>query len=166
MRLARLLPATTFVVLLLAQSAAAQTGVSVSELEILNWFEYGGVLAIGWSAGVTSWLVTGHQAMWCLFVNMPRAWKLLRKNVLTSSLPIYKYLLGGSLLLMLGAILVDQVWGIWTQAFDVGLLAGIVVGAGHSFLNMRHVGNQVDFLEANQRYLNEDQVALFTDSYK
>jgi hypothetical protein len=164
MRLARLLSATTFLIFLSARSAAAQTGVSAGEMEILNWFEYGGMLAIGWGAGVTSWLVTGHQAMSCLFVNMPWAWKLLRKNVLTSSLPIFKYLFGGGLLLVLGAILVDQVWGIWTQAFDVGLLAGIVVGAGHSFLNMRRVGNRVDFLDANQRYLNEDQVPFFTDS--
>ncbi|MFB6098562.1 MAG: hypothetical protein ABEK84_05515, partial [Salinibacter sp.] len=112
------------------------------------------------------WLVTGHQAMSCLSVDMPRAWRLWRKNVLTSRVPVYKYLLGGSLLIVLGVVLVEQLWGFWEDAFDVGLLAGIVVGAGHSLIKTREEGNQIDFLEANQRFLNEKRVRLFTEYEK
>jgi hypothetical protein len=97
---------------------------------------------------------------------MPRAWKLWQKGILTSRLPIYKYLLGGGLLLVLGIVLVDQLWGVWTKAFDVGVIAGVVVGAWFSFVNARKFRNQIDFLEANQRFLNENKVPLFTESEK
>lgn len=163
MRLVRFLAVTTALTLLFAPSAAAQTDLSIRGSEVLSWGEYFGMLAIGWGVGVTGWLVTGHQAMSCLFADMPRAWKLWQKKVLTSSLPIYKYLIGGGLLLLLGTILIHQLWGFWTQAFDVGLLAGVVVGAGHSFVTVREQGSQIDFLEANQRFLNEKKVPLFTD---
>lgn len=130
----------------------------------MAWAEYFGILAIGWGVGVTGWLTTGHQAVSCLFVDMPRAWKLWQKKVLTSSLPVYKYLAGGGLLLVLGTLLVNQLWGIWTQAFDVGIMTGVVVGAGHSFVNAREFGGQIDFLEANERFLNKGKVSLFPES--
>lgn len=163
MHLARLIPITLVLGLLAVRSAAAQTGLSIHVEEFLTWGEYFGMVAIGWGTGVTGWLVSGHQAMLRLFVDMPRAWKLWQKNALTTSLPIYKYLLGGGLLLMLGTILLNQLWGFWTQPFDVGLLTGVIVGAGHSFVNAQRPANQIDFLEANQRYLNEKKVALFTE---
>lgn len=154
------------VVLVLPQPAMGQaTGFGV-ETGMLEWGEYAGMLAIGWGVGVTGWLVTGHQAVSCLFIDMPRAWTLWRKRILTSSLPIYKYLIGGGLLLMLGTVLVDQLSGMWTHAFDVGVLAGVVVGAGHSFVASRRYRSQIDFLEANQRFLNEKKVSLFTEYEK
>lgn len=162
MRLARCLSATVLL-LFFVHPASAQTEIPLNSSEVLVWAEYFGILAIGWGVGVTGWLVTGHQAMTCLFVDMPRAWKLWRNDVLTSSLPIYKYLLGGGFLLTLGTVLIHQLWGIWTQPFDVGLLAGVVVGAGHSFVTGRQEGSQIDFLEANQRFLNEKKVPLFTE---
>lgn len=163
MHFARLVPTTLVVGLLFVRSATAQTGLPVGVEGLLMWGEYFGMLAIGWGMGVTGWLVSGHQAMVCLFVKMPRAWKLWKKKALTSSLPIYKYLLGGGLLLMLGTILFNQIWGVWSQAYDVGLLTGVIIGAGHSFVNSRKFSNQIDFLEANQRFLNEKKVALFTE---
>lgn len=163
MRLIRFIPVTTLVLLSLARSAAAQTGVPVRNTEILMWVEYAGILAIGWGVGVTGWLVTGHPAMRYLFVNVPSAWKLRLKNALTSSLPIFKYLLAGGLLLTLGTFLANQLWGIWIQPFDIGLLVGGVVGLGHSFVNIRRRGSKTDFLEANQRYLNESKVDFFTE---
>ena len=45
----------------------------------------------------------------------------------------------------------------------MGLLTGVIVGAGHSVMNMRTLGDPVDFLEANQRYLSEDEVSFFTE---
>lgn len=152
--------------LVLPPSAMAQASVPGLESGMLEWGEYAGMLAVGWGAGVTGWLVTGHQAVSCLFVDMPRAWKLWRKRVLTSSLPIYKYLIGGALLLVLGTFLMDQLSGVWTHAFDVGVLAGVVVGAVHSFATARKYRNQIDFLEANQRFLNEGEVSLFTEYKK
>lgn len=130
---------------------------------VMAWAEYFGIFAIGWGVGVTGWLITGHQAVSCLFVDMPRAWKLWQKKVLTSILPVYKYLAGGGLLLLLGTLLVNQLWGIWTQAFDVGIMTGLVVGAGHSFVNAREFGGQIDFLEANERFLNKNKVSLFPE---
>jgi hypothetical protein len=41
--------------------------------DVMAWAEYFGVLAIGWGVGVTGWLTTGHQAVSCLFVDVPRA---------------------------------------------------------------------------------------------
>ena len=163
MRPLQLVLATVFFLLFIVQTATAQTGLPVKEIEILRMFQFFGVFCIGWGVGVTGWLVTGHQAMACLFVDMPRAWKLWQKNVLTSSLPIYKYLIGGGLLLVLGTVLVDQLWGLWFQAFDAGIMAGFVVGAGHSLVNLHEMGSQIDFLEANQRYLNKQRVSLFTE---
>lgn len=163
MRLIRLVPITTLILLSSARSAAAQTGVPVRSTEILMWAEHAGILAIGWGVGVTAWLITGHPAMRCLFVNVSRAWRLRRKNALTSSLPVFKYLLAGGLLLALGAILAHQLWGIWIRPFDIGLLAGGIVGLGHSFVKIRRPGSKIDFLEANQRYLNEDKVVFFTE---
>jgi hypothetical protein len=152
--------------LVLTQPTMAQAGGLGVETGMLQWGEYAGMLAVGWGVGVTGWLVTGHQAVSCLFVDMPRAWKLWRKRVLTSSLPIYKYLIGGGLLLVLGTLLVDQLSGMWTHAFDVGVLAGIVVGAGRSFVTARKYRSQIDFLEANQRFLNEKEVSVFTEYKK
>ena len=163
MRLAKLFPAPAFAVLISPRLAVAQSVFPVRVGEVLMWSEYLGMVAIGWGVGVAVWLVSGQPAITCLFVDLPRAWKLRREHVLTSSLPIYKYLLGGALLLVLGAILVDQLWGFWTSAFTVGLLAGVIVGAGHSVVNVQKRGGPVDFLEANQRYLNEDEVPLFTE---
>lgn len=162
MRLARLISTTVLALLLAVQSAFAQQGLSGGKTELLSLLEVFGVFCIGWGGGVTGWLVTGHQAVTCLFLDMPRAWKLWTKDVLTSSLPVYKYLVAGGTLLVLGAVLVEQLWGVWVQAFDFGLIAGFFMGAGHSFMNLR-AGNQIDFLEANQRYLNEKEVTVFTE---
>jgi hypothetical protein len=159
----RLIPIMAFHLLSLVRPASAQTGVSARGVEMLIWAEYLGILAVGWGAGVTVWLMTGHPAVTCLFKSMPRAWKLRRKNALKSSLPIFKYLFVGGFLLVLGAILANQLWGLWMQPFGVGVLTGMIVGAGHSVANLRRHGNQIDFLEANQRYLNEDEVVLFTE---
>lgn len=161
-QIARILPAA-LILLLVPESARAQSLVPFIDSGAIAWGEYFGVLATGWGVGVTVWLVTGHQAVSCWFVDMPRAWKLWQKEILTSSLPIYKYLVGGGLLLLLGTFLLNQLWGIWTQAFDVGVMAGVVVGAAHSFMNAQEVGSQIDFLEANQRFLNEKEVSLFTE---
>lgn len=163
MRLAKLFPAPAFAALIVPRLAVAQSVFSVRVGDLLVWSEYFGMLAIGWGVGVTVWLVSGQPAVSCLFVDLPRAWTLRRKNCLTSSLPIYKYLLAGALLLVLGAILIDQLWGFWTPAFNVGLLTGVIVGAGHSVMNIRTLGSPIDFLEANQRYLNENEVPLFTE---
>ena len=64
---------------------------------------------------------------------------------------------------MLGAILVNQLWGFWTPAFNIGLLTGVIIGAGHSVVNVQKPGGPVDFLKANQRYSNENEVPLFTE---
>lgn len=159
----QLLSPTLLFLLLVPQSAMAQSLESFLRPGVVAWAEYFGVLAIGWGVGVTGWLTTGHQAVSCLFVDMPRAWKLWQKKVLTSSLPVFKYLAGGGLLLLLGTLLFDQLWGLWTRAFDVGIMTGLVVGVGHSFANAREFGGQIDFLEANERFLNKNKVSLFPD---
>lgn len=162
MKFARLVSATAIVLLLVVQSASAQHLVPVNQEELLTTLEVFGVFCVGWGVGVTGWLVTGHQAITCLFLDMPRAWRLWTKNVLTSSLPVYKYFVAGGLLLLLGTIVIDQLWGIWRQPFDLGMIVGVLIGAAHSFANLR-AGSQIDFFEANQRYLNKKQVPLFNE---
>lgn len=162
-QIVRNLSAVLILFLFFPEPAQAQSLAPFLDSGAIAWTEYFGMLAIGWGVGVTGWLVTGHQAVSCLFVEMPRAWKLWRRKILTNSLPIYKYLIGGGLLLLLGTVLVNQLWGVWTQAFDVGIVAGMVVGVANSFLNAQELGNQIDFLEANQRFLNEKEVTLFTE---
>lgn len=163
MQIARVLPATVILLLLCPEPGMADSLLPLTGSEAMAWAEYSGMLAIGWGVGVTGWLVTGHQAVSCLFVDMPHAWKLRQKKVLTSSLPIYKYLIGGGLLLLLGGLLVDQLWGIWTRAFDIGVMLGGLLGVAYSFTNVRGLKNKIDFLEANQRFLNEEKVNLFTE---
>jgi hypothetical protein len=58
---------------LVPQSAVAQSLESFLRPDVMAWAEYFGVLAIGWGVGVTGWLTTGHQAVSCLFVDVPRA---------------------------------------------------------------------------------------------
>lgn len=163
MRTTRFVSGAILLFLLFVPSAAAQEGLQVEKTELLAWLEYFGMLAIGLGCGLLAWLVTGHQAMTCIFGRMSRAWSLWQKRVLTSSLPIYKYLVGGILLAGLGVVLALQLWEIWTEAFDIGLLVGGGLGVLHSLTRIRHSGSQIDFLEANQRYLNERKVTLFKD---
>lgn len=125
--------------------------------------EYAGYLAIGWGTGVTGWLVTGHLATSCLFGKVPRAWTLWQEEVLASRLPILKYLAAGVLLFGLGAVLGYHLWELATEAFDIGLLVGAAFGAVYSGQKVRQLGNEIDFLEANQRYLNKGKVSLFSD---
>jgi len=130
---------------------------------VLNQVEALGILAIGWGMGVTGWLVSGHQAVACFLVKLPRAWMLRRRNVLTSAVPILKYIFAGGLLLGLGGLLAHQVWGLWTQAYDIGLLLGAGTGLVHSVVRMRTLDRPIDFLEANQRYVNEEETPLFSE---
>lgn len=173
MRIVRAFLVTACFLFLLTWFAALETGFiawitsgqnafAVNEALILHRLEYVGILAIGWGVGVVAWLVTGHQAMECFFRRMPRAWTLWRKEVLTSSLPALKYLLGGGLLLAVGAELAKQLWGLWMEAYDVGLLTGGIVGVIFSLSETEKRSSQIDFLEANQRYVNEGKVSIFT----
>ncbi len=141
----------------------AQEGGAIERRIILRQIQHLGVFAIGWGVGVTGWLITGHQATTCFFECVPRAWRFWRKDVFTSPLPVFKYLLGGVLLVGFAVVLARKLWGLWVGAFDVGLMAGGFVGVLHSLSSVQKVGNLIDFLEANQRYVNEDEVALFTE---
>lgn len=163
---ARAYTASFVVLLLCVRMAAAQSGSLMAGEDFAFWLRYSGVLAIGWSVGVASWLVTGHQSVSCFFSDVPRAWRLWRKGVLTSILPVLKYVVGGALLLGLGVVLVMNLWGLWVQAFSVGLSAGLGGGAAHSLVSVRELRTQMDFLEANQRYLNERRVSVFTEYQK
>ena len=138
----------------------------ISRPIFLHRLQYMGVLAIGWGVGVTGWLLTGHQALTCFFVNVPRASTLWQKQVLTSILPVFKYLIAGGLFVGLGSILAQQLWGLWAEAYDVGLLAGAVVGLVHTLMESPNVKNYIDFLEANQRYVNSERTSLFTEYKK
>lgn len=177
MRLARIFIATTVVFLLIAGFVVLQNVVSTWGMVVQNWvivnealvlhrIEVLGIFAIGWGVGVTAWLVIGHQALLCFFEKVPRAWSLWRKDVLKSSLPVHKYLIGGILLLGLGAFLVKQLWGLWIGAYSMGFIAGAIIGGIHSITTVGDIGSPIDFLDANQRYVNEDKVSLFTQSKK
>ena len=121
-----------------------------------------GTFAVGWGTGVVGWLASGHQAAVCFFVKVRWAWLLRRRNVLTSGLPVLKYAIAGSVLLGLGGVLGAEIWGLWNEAYDTGLVAGALTGALHSGWTVRWTGSPIDFLEANQRFVNEDRTALFT----
>ena len=174
MRLSRAVFTTTGLLLLVAAAVVVHTGISTGLLVaehgsagarrlLLNQLQYVGVFAIGWGAGVMGWLISGDKAVICLFARIPRAWGLWREGIFTSLLPIWKYFFGGLLLIGFGVLLSRHVWGIWIGVFDAGMLAGGFVGAIHSLSRIQEVGGMMDFLEANQRYLNKDRVTLFTE---
>lgn len=174
MRTARVYFSTTGILFLAAGGAVLQGGVSgwfvvdqswffLDQAAVLNWVEYLGILAIGWGVGVTGWLLAGHQALSCFFVNVPRAWILWQRQVLTSILPVCKYWFAGILFVGCGGILAQQLWGVWTGAYDIGLFTGGLLGAIHSVAQIRDVGSHIDFLEANQRYINPEKTSLFTE---
>lgn len=128
--------------------------------------ERAGYAAIGWGTGVTAWLLSGHLATSALLRNVPKAWRLWQGNVLKSCLPVFKYLTVGFLFSGLGALLGYYLWGLSIQAFDVGLLVGTTYGSIYSLHRVYHsADDQIDFLEANQRYLNEGKVAVFSDEW-
>jgi len=142
---------------------AADHGYVLAQGLFLDQLQYAGVFAIGWGVGVVGWLITGDKALVCLFARIPKAWALWRKRVFRNSLPVWKYLFGSILLVGLGTLVARQVWGIWVEAFDIGMLAGAVVGAIHSVSRVQEIGDLINFLEANQRHLNKDRATLFTE---
>jgi len=129
----------------------------------MYWFNFAAILAIGWGVGVVAWLLTGHQATYYFVSNVPRAQRLWRCNVLTSRIPILKYLTGGLLLLALGAVLMKQLWGLWIRPFDIGLIVGGATGLLNSLIGPQDRSKQVDFLLANRRYVDDSKVAISTE---
>lgn len=156
---------------------AAHSGVAIFLGGVLEWLpldrtvflrelETAGIFSIGWGVGVTAWLVTGREAFRCLGERVPRAWILWRRAFLTSLVPVLKYTFGGFFMGALGIFLARHLWGLWTGAYDVGLAVGALVGAVHSFSQVREGGIRLEFLEANHRYLNDQKVPLFTETKK
>jgi len=135
----------------------------VQQTVVLNRFEVAGIFAIGVGIGIMAWLVTGQGAFRCLVERAPRAWLLWRRNVLTSLMPVVKYTLMGLLLAALGGYLVQSLWALWTGAYSAGLVAGVAVGAMHSVTRSRRP-TRINFLEANQRYINDEKVSVFTET--
>lgn len=132
----------------------------------LRQLEQTGYFAIGWGTGVTGWLLSGHLAIFYLLRKAPRAWRLWRKDVLLSPLPVFKYLAVGLFSLGLGAIGGYRLWDFFMQVFNAGLLVGAVLGFLYSIRKVyQSAGNQIDFFEANQRYLNRDEVPLFSEEW-
>lgn len=156
---------------------AAHSGAAIFIIDVLEWLpidrnaflnelETAGIFSIGWGVGVTAWLVTGKEAFRCLGERVPRAWILWRRAILTSLIPVVKYTLGGLVMAALGVFLARHLWGLWTGAYDVGLAAGVLVGAVYSFSQVRESHIRLDFLEANHRYLNDQKVSVFTETEK
>jgi len=156
---------------------ATHSGFAIFLSDVLDWLplqrrvflgrlEEAGVFSIGWGVGVTAWLATGQQAARHLFSHVPRAWALWRRLVLTSLLPVLKYLFVGGTMAALGTLLLRQLWGLWTGAYDAGLVVGVVMGAVLSMARIRRGRTRLDFLEANQRYLNDQKVPVFTETEK
>ncbi|WP_263786397.1 hypothetical protein [Salinibacter grassmerensis] len=132
---------------------------------LLNELEGAGIFAIGCGVGIVAWLVTGQGAFRCLGRRAPRAWLLWRRDVLTSFLPVLKYTVIGLVMGALGVYLVQYLWGLWTSAYSAGLVVGGVVGAVYS-ATRSHRHSQLNFLEANQRYINDENVSVFTETEK
>lgn len=129
--------------------------------------EQAGYFALGWGAGVTGWLLTGHQTTSCLLKKVPNTWKLWQRDILVSLVPAFKYLTAGVLFAGLGILLGYALSGLFIQAFDTGLLIGAIFGLVHSLRKGYTSGpDRINFFEANQRYLNEKKVPLFSDEWK
>ena len=144
----------------------ALTWLPLSRTTLLEKLETTGTFSIGWGVGITGWLVTGRGAFRYLVERMPRAWKLWRRGILTSLIPVLKYALVGVLMGALGGVLTWYLWGSWATAYDVGLVVGALVGAVRSARRVRQKDTPVDFLEANHRYLNDQKVTIFTETEK
>lgn len=152
--------------LVCALFAVVQGWLCVGSVQSVARLEQAGLFSFGWGTGVTAWLLSGHQSTSCLLRKIPAAWKLGRKGVLVSRLPVFKYLVAGLLFAGLGVALVVPLWGLFTPAFDVGLLVGAVFGLVHSVRTAYQSGvDKIDFLDANQRYLSEENVTLFSDKW-
>lgn len=139
-------------------------GLSLNRTVVLEQLKDAGIFSIGWGVGVTAWLMTGQQAVTCLLSRLPRAWTLRRRRVLTSLFPVLKYLVLGGILTVLGALLVRQLWGLWTGTYDAGLVVGVILGVVNSLARAPSRRTKIDFLEANQRYVNEEKVSVFAEA--
>jgi len=128
--------------------------------------EQAALFAIGWGTGVTAWLLSGHQATSCFLRKVPTAWRLWQNGVLANRFPICKYLAAGLLFTGLGVALGNPLRGLFTSAFDAGLLTGATFGLIHSIrMVYQPESDHIDFLEANQRYLNEENISLFSEDW-
>ncbi|WP_103021079.1 hypothetical protein [Salinibacter altiplanensis] len=132
---------------------------------LLNKIEAVGIFAIGCGVGAIAWLLTGRRAIQYLGVRAPRAWRLWRRDVLTSLAPVLKYTLMGLLMGALGGVLAQYLWGLWTSAYSAGLVVGAVVGTIDSVTRPQQ-NPRLNFLEANQRYINDEKVSVFTETEK
>lgn len=133
---------------------------------LLIELEAAGVFTVGVGVGTTAWLVTGQEVFRCLGQRVPHAWRLWRRDILTSLVPVFKYLLGAVLIGALGSVLFQYLWGLWTDAYDVGLVVGAGMGAVHSVWHLNQKGVRLEFLEANHRYLNDQKVSVFSETEK
>lgn len=127
---------------------------------VADWLLYGARLSIGWGGAVAVWLVTIHRAAVWLVSRVPRAWRLWRRSVLTTLVPLLKALVGGAVLLGGGGGLVWWLFGVASGAFDPGLWAGLVTGALWSVSTLPGSESRVDFLLANRRHVNQGKVSI------
>jgi len=144
----------------------AMEGLPFDRAVFLEQLQDAGIFSIGWGVGITAWLATGQQAATYLFSRVSRAWTFWRRGVLTSLLPVLKYVIVGFTLLALGILLMRQLWGLWTGAYDAGLVAGGILGVVYSVARTPSNRARLDFLEANQRYVNDEKVSVFTETKK
>lgn len=160
-----------FSAFLAALSLLVFTGPEVSILEaedyvafmegMLQWGEYAGFFAVGWGTGALVWLITAHQALRCLFFDLPQGWTLWQNGVLTSVLPALKYLMTGALFLGATAFLAQQLVGTWDEGFYVGVLAGAITGALWSTEKGWQGKAPIDFLLRNRRYVDTNKIPMF-----
>ena len=128
---------------------------------MLQWGDYAGMFAVGWGTGVFVWVITAHQALRCLFFDLPQGWTLWQNGILTSVLPACKYLVGGALFLGAGTFLARELMGPWSQGFSIGVLAGVVAGALWSLEKGWKGQLQIDFLLRNRQYVDTNKVPMF-----
>lgn len=132
----------------------------------LHWLDYLAVVGIGWGVGVSGWVAAGHQACKCLFLNTPSSWTLWRQDVLTSPWPLFKYVFGGILLLVLGVVAGRELVSLWSSPFQTGVWAGGVTGVFWSLRRLSEGASQVDFLLSNRRYVDERRVGFSSNDEK
>lgn len=116
--------------------------------------------ATGLGVGLVAWMGTLHQGASFLLSRVPRSWRLWHRGVFTSRIPFFKYLLGGLLLLVVGAGLVYQLVGLNVGALEAGLWAGAMTGFAWTVRGLARGTRQIDLLLSNRRHVDESKVRL------
>ncbi|WP_263835303.1 hypothetical protein [Salinibacter sp.] len=124
-------------------------------MELLLWLI---ATLVGCLIGSIAWYWVGFQAVLCFVHGLPKAINFWRRGVLTSWVPIAKYLALGIGYSLGGYFLGLWLWGLWNPGFRIGLIFGVLMTLVHSLQRTHHPESWYDFVKTSHQYLDWEAI--------